>query len=256
MKREALKFFAFLFSLTQLISCSYNPFVRNNHLTGSPVAAAIGAGAGAGTVAALDGPKPLIPVVGIGGGMLGYYLTTLRHDAGGIIRGGGKVYKVGDYVGIYIPSDRLFEPNTDELLPRAMPILHSVKEVLERYPRNSIIISGNTSGFFRSTWEQKLSERRARKVSSFLWNVGINNFIRPGNGTRDLTYVGYADYFPISQSITNNGIRANSRIQIVSYPGHCDLNPTQKQFVFNNPAAWEEPTGNVAPCDDCEQIDP
>src|SRR5437868_15440163 len=105
-----------------LSSCSYNPFIRNNHTTGSPAGAAIGAAAGAGSVALLGGPKALIALAGLGGGAIGYYVTTLRFDSGGVIESGGQVYKLGDFVGIDIPSDKLFEPNTADFLPQAGPI--------------------------------------------------------------------------------------------------------------------------------------
>lgn len=184
---------ALIFSLTSLTSCSYNPFTANSYQTGDPIGAVAGAAVGVGAMAALHAPKPLLIAAGIGGGALGYYMTTLRYDSGGVMQGGGQVYKVGQFVGIYIPSDKLFEPNTDEFLPQAGPILDSAAIVLQRYPDNNILISGNTSGFARPRWEQKLSERRAQKVSAYLWNAGVNSFKEPGYDLRKLNYVGYGE---------------------------------------------------------------
>lgn len=223
-----------------LASCSYNPFITNNHTTGSAEGTVIGAGVGAGGVALLGGSKPLIALAGLGGGMLGYYVTTLRFDSGGVIRGGGQVYRVGDTVGIYIPSDNLFEPNTATFLPQAEPILNSAVAVLERYPNNNIIISGNTSGFGHPRWEQRLSEERAKKVSAFLWKNGINSFKEPTNDMRKLNFVGYGDYFPIANHYTNDGIRANSRIQIVSYPTTTDLELDKRHVAMRNMGADDD----------------
>ncbi|WP_172622680.1 OmpA family protein [Aquicella siphonis] len=234
MKRTAKTIAALILSLPLLASCSYNPFIPDNHTTGSPVGAAIGAGIGAGGVAALGGTKPYIGLAGLAGGAIGYYVTTLRYDSGGIMQAGGKVYKIGDFVGIYIPTDRLFEPNTAEFLPQSKPILDSVATVLMRTPKNNIIISGNTSGFYRSRWEQKLSEKRAQKISAYLWNSGINDFKTPGSDLRKLSYVGYGDYFPIANKITNDGIRENSRIQITSYPSDCDLHLDKRHVAVYN----------------------
>lgn len=219
MKRKLL--FALL-SLPLLTGCTYNPFIANNHTTGNPLAAAIGAGAGAGGVALLGGSKATMVLAGIAGGAIGYYVTTLRYAAGGVLHGGGKVYKIGDYLGIYIPTDSLFEPNTADFLPQAPPILDSAVAVLKRYPDRSILISGNTSGFYRARWEQSISEQRAQKVAAYFWSAGINqsnarlSFI-------NLTYVGHGDYFPIANKIRNDSIRESSRIQITSYPPYCDL---------------------------------
>jgi outer membrane protein OmpA-like peptidoglycan-associated protein len=251
MKRKAKIIGALVVSLPLLAGCSYNPFVTDNHETGKPIGAVLGAAAGGGAVAALGGTKPYIGLGAIAGGAVGYYVTTLRYDSGGIIQGGGKVYKLGDITGIYIPSDKLFEPNTDEFLPQARPILDSTVAVLARSPNNNIIISGNTSGFYCARWEQKLSERRAQKVAAYLWNAGINNFKFQDNDLRKLNYVGYGDYFPIAANLTNEGIRENSRIQITSYPSDCDLQLDKRHVAVHNIGADSDEEIAKAPAVRC-----
>lgn len=216
------------------ISCSYNPLNGNNHMTGSAVGTISGAAVGGAGVAALGASKPLIGAAALAGGAIGYYVTTLRFEAGGIYQSGGQVYKIGDYVGIYIPTDNLFEPNTTDFLPQAEPILDSAATVLSRYPNNNILISGNTSGFGHTKWEQQLSERRAEKVSAYLWNAGLNDFVDGSNNTRRLNYVGYGDYLPIASNHDNPGIRQNSRIQITSYPCNADLHLDRKHVALHN----------------------
>jgi len=211
----------FFFAL--VTSCSYNPFIANNHTTGSVASTAIGAGIGFGTTALLSAPRPVVGLATLGGGALGYYVSTQRFAAGGIIQAGGQVYQVGDYVGIDIPTEKLFEPNSDEFLPQATPILESVEEVLERYPNNNILVSGNSSGFSSNKYEQPLTEARARQVTAYLWAHGINQFQGNSNNMRKLTYVGYGSHVPIANNLTNKGIRANSRIQITSYPSGSQL---------------------------------
>lgn len=201
-----------------MTACTYNPFIRNNNLTGDPTTTAFGAGAGAGSVWLLGGSKTMMLFGGIAGGAAGYYLTSLRYDAGGIIDAGGDVYVLGDYLGIYIPTDKLFEVNTADLLPTAPRILNSVVSVLQRKPENNIMISGNTSGFDRPRREQKLSQKRAKVVAAYLWTSGVEQFKYGSRGKRKLNYTGYGDFFPIASDLTNKGIRTNSRIQITSYP--------------------------------------
>jgi outer membrane protein OmpA-like peptidoglycan-associated protein len=208
--------------------------VRDNHTTGSPWGAAAGAAIGAGGVAALGGPKMYMGLAGLGGGAIGYYVTTLRYDSGGIMQAGGQVYSVGEYVGIEIPTDKLFEPNSAEFTPYASNVLDSAVTVLKRYPNNNILISGNTSGFDRPKRERTLSLQRARAVSSYLWKSGINDFKNPTNDMRKLAYIGYGNYFPIASNQTNNGIRANSRIQITSYPCNADLGVDKRKMTFMN----------------------
>lgn len=219
-----------------LAACTYNPFqFGNNDTTGSAAGVVIGASAGAGTIAALNGARYPIALAGILGGALGYYSTTLRFAAGGVVQVGGLVYTVGDVVGIYIPTDLLFEVNTSDLTVNAVPALTSAAQVLARYPHHNIIISGNTSGFSRPRREQRLSEERAAKIASFFWNVGINNVDSPpGIHFRSLQYTGYGDLFPIATRHRNDGIRQNSRVQIIAYPSYCDLGIDRQHMVLHN----------------------
>lgn len=234
MKMEIKKLAMLFFSVIFLASCTFNPFTRQNHLTGNPAAAAIGAGVGAGSMALLGAPKAVILLAGISGGALGYYVTTLRFDSGGIIQSGGQVYRIGHQVGIEIPTDSLFESNTDEFTENAEPILNSAVAVLARFPRNNILVSGNTSGFDRPKRERRLSEKRAERVAMYLWDNGINNFQGHSIRLRKLKYVGYGNYFPIATNLTAEGIRMNSRIQISSYPDGTDLHLDTCSRVFKN----------------------
>lgn len=252
MVRKSQHIAAAALSLCCLVSCSYNPFSSNNRTTGNATGPIIGAAIGGGAVAAVGGTKPFLALGTVGGALAGYYFTTLQYESGGINHVGGQVYKIGDVIGMYIPTDNLFESNTDELLPQASPTLDSAVLVLAHYPNNNIIISGNTSGFYRAKWEQKLSERRAQKVAAYLWNAGINNFKEQSIDTRKLMYVGYGDYFPIANHYTNDGIRANSRIQIVSYPTSCDMHLDKRHVTFRNYGAYDDSDmGTDEKCDGC-----
>lgn len=225
-----------------LAGCSYNPLSGNNHTTGSAVGTISGAAVGGAGVAVLGGSKPLIGAAALVGGAIGYYVTTERYDAGGIVQIGGKVYSVGQYVGIYLPTDKLFEPNSADLLPQGEAALDSVATVLQRNPNSNILVSGNTSGFGRSRWEQSLSEKRAEKVAAYLWNAGVNNFKGESLKMRRLNYVGYGDYFPIASNLTNSGIRENSRIQITAYPSCADLHLDARHVTLHNIGATEDDT--------------
>jgi outer membrane protein OmpA-like peptidoglycan-associated protein len=218
-----------------LSSCSFNPFRPNdNHLTGSAEGAAIGGAAGLGISAVLGAPRTIIALATLGGAGIGYYATTLRFSEGGIRQAGGEVYVLGDYVAINIPTDSLFEPNTDELLPSAAYILNSAAAVLGRFPQDNIIISGNSSGFASDRTEHKLTERRARQVAGFLWSAGVNSFQGDNNTQRKLIYTGYANHFPIANHYHNASIRMNSRIQITAYPSNKDLALDKHDMIFNN----------------------
>lgn len=228
--------------LVFLTSCTYNPLSENNHLTGSPAAIAGGAAAGASIATALGvSSKSNLLLAGIGGAGVGYYLTTLRFASAGIIQANGQVYQVGEYVTIEIPSDALFEPNTDDFLPSADPALKSAATILNRYPHHNIMVSGNTAGFGANRWEQKLSENRARQVASYLWTQGIQQTSSQSLQTRQLSYVGYGSYFPIANTLNNDSIQSNNRIQITAYPTAEQLLIAKKAKAFRKNCGGNEP---------------
>ncbi len=217
-------------------SCSFNPFTTDNELTGSAAGAALGGVVGAGSAALLGANKYVIALAGVGGAAVGYYVTTLNFASGGVVKAGGQVFSVGDYVTIEIPTDTIFEDNSADLLPEAGPALNSAVMVLARYPNNNILVSGNTSGFGPKRYELRLSEARAERVSAYLWSHGISAFKATDATvpTRRLMYVGYGNYFPISNNIKAASIRENSRIQITSFPGDAELGLCPRQKVFAN----------------------
>lgn len=225
-----------------LTGCSFNPFTTENHLTGSALSTGIGAGAGVGAAALLGATKP-VPLIAGGavGGIVGYYVSTLRFASGGIVQGGGQVFTLGEYAAIEIPTDSLFDTNSADFLDDASPILDSAVAVLKRYPDNNIIISGNTSGFGTAKFERKLSQDRARQVSAYLWAHGISEWKFQSLKTRKLIYVGYGSYFPIANNIRNDSIRQNSRIQITAYPTAAQLEIEKKMKTFNNIGSLDEP---------------
>lgn len=229
---------------TVLTSCSVNPFRSDNELTGTATGTAVGAGVGAGATAIAGASKAEIALGAIAGGALGYYVSSLSFSSGGITHVGGKVYTLGDFAMIEIQSDNLFEVNTSDLLPEANPILDSVVAVLNRYPNNNIMISGNTNGYYTNRYERALSTNRARQVAAYLWAHGINNFADLNTNIasakdqhsylRKFTYVGYGSYFPISSTLTVEGRRQNDRVQVISYPSKSRLHLNKCGRVFSN----------------------
>jgi hypothetical protein len=222
--KSKLKILALLLcALFATTSCAPITEDSNNN-TGNPVALIGGAAAGAGTTAAFNASVPVIAGAGVAGAGLGYYLSTLRFASGGIIKLGGQVYTIGDYVIIDLPTDNMFDTNTTEFLPGADLALDGAVAVLKRYPHHNIIISGNTSGYGSTVYQKHISQERAGMVASYLWAHGITDSgVKPfqdtsANGGRDLIYVGYGNNYPIANDLRIHSIRSNSRIQIVAFP--------------------------------------
>lgn len=250
-RRQAL----FLLSILPLLSLSAcntikglnsaNPMQPPVTYTATGAIAGAGVGAGLGT---LTGSHTASIVVGsLVGGSIGYYFASERAAAANILKAGGAVYSIGERVTIAVPTYKLFETNTDRFLPRAEPVLDSIAAILKRYPDDDVIISGNTNGFGLSHTQKVLSLNQAKQIAGFLWAQGINSFaedISHEQEGRHLSYVGYADRFPIANDITATGIEANYRIQITAYPSKDRLKRNLKH-VSSNIASMDEANNNV-----------
>jgi len=240
LKKQTLRLFMLILFSFMAIGCTANTSENKDasrHVAGAALG---GAAAGVG-MAALGAPRPLIVGAAVGGMALGYYMTTLRFDAGPIYKVGGQVYAQGDYVGIYIPSYKLFEDNTAELRPDAGPTLDSVVAVLKRYPNSNILVSGNTSGMGAHRYDQKLSQARARRVVAYLWAHGVSSFKAQNMNMRRLAFVGYGDYFPIANPMSIHNAQKNSRIQITAYPSKADLQLDKVSMAFANVGSAYDP---------------
>lgn len=223
-------FTGFLFFLSACTTNTYGDRDASKHVAGAAIG---GAAAGFGT-AALGAPRPMIVGATVGGMALGYYVTTLRFDAGPIYKVGGQVYAQGDFLGISIPAYKIFEANSAEFRADADPVLDSAVAVLKRYPNANILVSGNTSGMGSHRFDQKLSQARARAVASYLWAHGVTSFKTQELKRRRLAFVGYGDYFPIASDLKIENVQKNSRIQITAYPSKEDLKLDQASMDFSN----------------------
>ncbi len=74
---------------------------------------------------------------------------------------------------IELSSDVLFDFDKADLLPKAIPELEKVATVLKSYPNASCSIEGYTDNKGLKDYNQKLSERRAASVKSWLAAHGV-----------------------------------------------------------------------------------
>jgi len=79
---------------------------------------------------------------------------------------GAKV--TGTEIRIELSADVLFDFDKADLLPKAIPELEKVATVLKSYPNGQCTIDGYTDGKGLKDYNQKLSERRAASVKTWL----------------------------------------------------------------------------------------
>lgn len=112
---------------------------------------------------------------------------------------------------IELSSDVLFDFDKSDLRPVAIPSLLKVVTVMQSYPAYRCTIGGHTDGKGGKDYNQKLSERRASSVKTWLAGRGASN---------QMNTQGFGDTKPVAPntkpdgSDDPNGREKNRRVEI------------------------------------------
>ncbi len=99
-----------------------------------------------------------------------------------------------------------FEFNKYDILPKSLPILKRLTQILKKYPDYFIEIHGHTDNIGSEKYNLKLSEQRANSVYEFLKKEGISNKMK---------IRGFGFKHPISDNSTEEGRRKNRRVEFI-----------------------------------------
>ncbi len=111
-------------------------------------------------------------------------------------------YKVGNTVTL---ENIFFEFDKATILEKSEPELNKLMDILSDYPYLSIQISGHTDNVGSDTYNQKLSEARAKSVVDYL----IQKDVDPDR----LSYKGYGSIKPVTSNQTDEGRARNRRVE-------------------------------------------
>jgi outer membrane protein OmpA-like peptidoglycan-associated protein len=98
-----------------------------------------------------------------------------------------------------------FEFDRDELQQEYVPILQETVQLFRNYPGMSVEIRGHTDLAGEESYNQALSERRARSVLDFLLRQGVDN--------SRLRAIGFGERQPIADSDSDEGRARNRRVE-------------------------------------------
>jgi len=115
-----------------------------------------------------------------------------------------------DWVEVEINTSLLYSSGSAQLEDEAIPVLHSLAGILQRYP-NQIQVEGFTDNMpistylFPSNWE--LSAARAAGV--------VHLFMRSGVQPERMSAIGFGEFRPIAANDSAEGRRKNRRVVLV-----------------------------------------
>lgn len=165
---------------------STNTVAQNKAVLGGLLGAATGAGISKATGGEKTGRDAAIGAV-LGAGV-GYYMqqqeAKLRQDTAGT---GIEVTRdpVTNNINLAIPEAITFAKSQSNIIPGFYNTLNNVASTLSQYNQSSVVVHGYASAEGNPTFNQNLSQDRARAVANYLVNrgVGANRISAVGHGS-------------------------------------------------------------------------
>ncbi|WP_413853442.1 OmpA family protein [Candidatus Ruminimicrobium bovinum] len=136
------------------------------------------------------------------GGLIGNYYDKQAKELAAI----ADVKKTENGIEVTLKNDILFTTGSAELSEGAKKTLTDLNKVLKKYPENIIQVQGHTDSTGSASFNQTLSEKRAKAVYEFIVANGLK--------TSGLTYIGFGPNQPVASNDTAEGRAKNRRVEL------------------------------------------
>ena len=171
---------------------------------GAVIGAGVGAAAGSTTKGAIIGAV----VGGAAGAIIGHQMDKQAKEIKQNIPG-AKVERVGEGILVTFDSGLLFDFDSDALRAETRSNLRKLAQSLDKYPDTDILIAGHTDQLGTASYNQGLSERRARSATTYLVSQGVTS--------SRLQTKGLGESEPVATNETEAGRQANRRVEVAIY---------------------------------------
>lgn len=178
--------------------------------------AVIGAGAGAAVGAVIgnqvgstaQGAIIGAAVGGAAGAIIGHQMDQQAKSLDDDLEG-ATVARVGEGIVVTFESGILFDFDSAVLRANARENLQELADNLRQYERTDVLIIGHTDATGSDSYNQNLSEQRARSAANYLQQLGVagNRVEIRGMGEND----------PVATNDTAEGRQLNRRVEVVIY---------------------------------------
>lgn len=194
-----------------LSGCAINPYTGEKQLSDTSIGAGVGAVGGA-IAGQLIGGNAASTLIGAGigtvlGGAVGYSMDNQNEQLRARLQGTGvQVARSGKDIRLIMPGDITFNNDSADIKSNFYDTLNSVAIVLKKFDNTTIKVVGFASKVGNATYNQELSESRARSVANYLISQRIDS--------SRVMAVGYGARYPIASNATQEGQAQNRRVEI------------------------------------------
>lgn len=188
----------------------------SNTAKGAMIGSVVGAVGGALTGERGDGRRTKRALIGAAlgaaaGGGIGHYMDKQEAELRQQLRGTGvSVTRRGDNIILNMPGNITFSTDSANINSTFYPVLNSVAVVLRKFNETRVEVGGHTDSRGTELHNQKLSQRRAESVTSYLAGQGI-----PSSRVYS---IGYGESRPIADNMYAPGRAKNRRVEVQILP--------------------------------------
>jgi outer membrane protein OmpA-like peptidoglycan-associated protein len=174
---------------------------------GAAVGAIIGKTAGNTGVGAVVGAT----VGGVAGAIIGKKMDKQAQEIKNEIPNAEVIHEEGsDGIIVNFESKVLFGFDKSDLSEASKSTINDLAVILNKYPDTDLTIQGHTDSKGSETYNQTLSEKRAKAVADFLKSQGVV--------TSRITPVGFGESQPVASNNTEEGRAENRRVTFLIIP--------------------------------------
>lgn len=171
---------------------------------GAAAGAAIGHAAGSTAKGAIIGAA----VGGTAGAIIGSQMDKQAEELAREIPD-AEIERVGEGLLVTFDSGLLFAFDSDRIQGEAQRNLDNLAESISEYPNTELLIVGHTDAVGTETYNQSLSERRARSAANYLVGRGVK---------RDrIRTQGLGETEPVQDNTTEAGRAQNRRVEVAIF---------------------------------------
>jgi outer membrane protein OmpA-like peptidoglycan-associated protein len=194
-------------SVLVITGCGTSKAVRGGVIgagTGGVIGGVIGNQAGNTAVGAIIGAA----VGGTTGALIGRHMDKQAEEMQRDLEN-ARIERVGEGIKITFDSGILFDYDSAALRSLARTNIDNLVVILNKYPDTNIVVEGDTDNTGSDSYNQDLSERRARAVANQLMAGSVA-------GSRVST-LGLGESNPVASNDTDAGRQLNRRVEIAIF---------------------------------------
>lgn len=159
-------------------------------------------------------------VGGVIGGVIGHQMDQQAKELEQSIPG-ATIERVGEGIQVTFASGLLFDFDSDVVKAEAANNLKNLAASLHKFPNSDLLIVGHTDSQGSDSYNQGLSERRARAAAMYLASQGV--------ASARLRTLGLGETEPKASNDTEAGMQQNRRVEVAIYASEAYRNQLKSQ---------------------------